>query len=202
MSGSVTMWLVEMKAGDGEAAQKLWERYVRKLISRARQKLHMLRKATSDEEDVVQSAFAVFFQCVEQGRFPKLNDRGDLWQILLMLVDRKSVDLLRRERAGKRGGGRVRGDSVLAATEDSASNNRVVQSLIDGEPTPEFAAIFAEEFERLLDALENDELRSIAIKKMECDTNNEIAHRLGVPLRTVERKLALIRRMWREDASV
>ena len=43
----------------------------------------------------------------------RLDDRGDLWQVLVMLTKRKAIGLLRREQAAKRGGGQVRGESAL-----------------------------------------------------------------------------------------
>src|SRR5262245_57219294 len=62
------------------------------------------------------------------------------------------------------------------------------------EPTPEFAAEVAEECRALLDRLGDDELRRIAVWKLEGYTNREIARGLGKSLATVERKLDLIRR--------
>ena len=63
------------------------------------------------------------------------------------------------------------------------------------EPTPEFAAQVAEEYERLLNFLDDDQ-RAIAVAKLEGLTNPEIAARLDRSLRTVERKLQLIRGIW------
>jgi len=62
------------------------------------------------------------------------------------------------------------------------------------------AAQIAEECRRLLAALDSDELRSIAVWKMEGDTTEEIAARIGRSPRTVERKLRMIRTLWEEQA--
>ena len=40
---SVTQWLDRLKAGDPAAAQKLWERYFRRLVGLARKKLQIGR---------------------------------------------------------------------------------------------------------------------------------------------------------------
>jgi len=48
----------------------------------------------------------------------------------------------------------------------------------------------------LLNALGNDLLRQVALAKMEGHSNEEIGQRFDLALRTVERKLALIRRVW------
>jgi DNA-directed RNA polymerase specialized sigma24 family protein len=75
--------------------------------------------------------------------------------------------------------------------------------VIGWEPTPEFAAQMAEECRRLLDALPDAEVRSIAVWKMEGRTTEEIADRLGVvprdPSGARERRLRLIRTLWGEE---
>jgi DNA-directed RNA polymerase specialized sigma24 family protein len=69
------------------------------------------------------------------------------------------------------------------------------------EPTPEFAAEVADECRRLLDGLGDPELRSIALWKMEGATDEEIAARLGYVLRTVQRRVQLIRRLWEKEGT-
>ena len=51
-----------------------------------------------------------------------------------------------------------------------------------------------------LDELQDPLLRSISIGKLEGYTHEELATRLNVSVRTVERKLHLIRRKWSEDS--
>ena len=63
-------------------------------------------------------------------------------------------------------------------------------------PTPEFAAMMAEECQRLLDALDDDSLRQVALSRMEGYTNDEIAAQLGCARRTIARRLELIRKTW------
>ncbi len=78
---------------------------------------------------------------------------------------------------------------------DGVADDVIGLALADG-PTPEFAAAAAEEFERLLDALQDDELRRVALDRLEGYTNDEIADRLGCARRTVARRLDLIKRVW------
>src|SRR6476646_9661876 len=99
MPGSVTTWIGELRQGNTAAAQQLWERYYGQLLQFARGT--PLREA--DEEDVALSAFHSF--CQTAARFPKLNGRNDLWQILIMLTARKASHERRRQKAQKRGGG-------------------------------------------------------------------------------------------------
>ena len=67
---------------------------------------------------------------------------------------------------------------------------------ITKEPSPVFAAQTAEECQRLMDCLDDDELRRVAQAKLECYTNEEIAEQLGCAIRTVKRRLSRIRSVW------
>jgi DNA-directed RNA polymerase specialized sigma24 family protein len=99
------------------------------------------------------------------------------------------------ERRQKRGGGTVRHLSTL---EDESG----LGEIIGREPTPQFAAQVAEEYRRMLDALGDDNLRAVAVAKMEGHTNAELAARMGVVERTIERRLGLIRQLWSEESAV
>ena len=136
-----------------------------------------MRRA-ADEEDAALSAFASFCRCAQLGRFPQLLDRDDLWQVLVVLTARKVHRLAAYAQAQKRGGGRQADTpppGAAAADEDSA-----LDQILSREPTPEFAAQVAEEYQRLLDGLADDQLRRVAVWKMEGYTNEEIATKLGV----------------------
>jgi DNA-directed RNA polymerase specialized sigma24 family protein len=184
--GSVTHWLDQLKAGDPAAAQPLWERYFERLVQLARQELRSAPRRLADEEDVALGAFDSFCRDARRGRFPQLADRDNLWRLLVVITAQKASDLKRHERAEKRGGGQ-------AAIGDLAQ-------ILGTEPSPEFAVQAAEECQRLLARLGVGDLRSIALWKMEGYSNEEIAAKLGCVVRTVERRLAVIRNLWsRED---
>jgi DNA-directed RNA polymerase specialized sigma24 family protein len=51
----------------------------------------------------------------------------------------------------------------------------------------------------LLERLDDTELCSIALLKMEGYSNREIAEKLSYTSRTVERRLRLIRALWEEE---
>jgi DNA-directed RNA polymerase specialized sigma24 family protein len=194
--GSITHWIGQLKAGDQAAAQDLWERYFKRLVGLARKKLEGTPRRAADEEDVALSAFDSFCRGVERGRFPKLQDRDDLWPLLVVITARKACDLAQHERREKRAGAILFSDLPGADGLSSFASDPAVQQIIGTEPTPAFAAQIADECRRLLDLLPDAELRSVAIWKMEGYTNDEIAARLQCVPRTVERKLRVIRSVW------
>ena len=73
-----------------------------------------------------------------------------------------------------------------------------IGAVLGQEPTPELAALVADECDQLLTALDDDAQRQIALLKLEGYTNREISEQLGCGLRTVERKLTRIRGKWAE----
>jgi DNA-directed RNA polymerase specialized sigma24 family protein len=191
---SVNNWLAQLKTGDQAAAQPLWQRYFRRMEALARKRLRGARRREADEEDVALSAFHSFCRGAEQGRFPLLADRDNLWRLLVVITARKALDLLERQRRLKRGGGRLRGESAFL--DPAGSGQDGIEQVVGDEPSPDFVAQVAEECQRLLDKLSDDELRSIAVWKLECDTNQEIAAKLGCSLARVERRLRVIRKLW------
>jgi hypothetical protein len=98
--GSVTRWVGGIKAGDPEAARRLWERYFAELVRLARARLRDAPRAAADEEDAALSAFDSLCRGAEQGRFPHLDDRADLWRVLVTITARKAADLRRSRPAG------------------------------------------------------------------------------------------------------
>jgi DNA-directed RNA polymerase specialized sigma24 family protein len=195
---SVTNWLVQLKEGNAAAAQPLWERYFTRMVALARKRLRGARRREADEEDVALSAFRSFCRGANEGRFPQLGDRDNLWQLLVVITARKALDLLARQGRLKRGGGAVRGESVL---DPAGAGDGGIEQVVGNEPTPAFTVEVAEQCQRLLGKLGDAELRDIAVWKMEGHTNEEVAGRLGVALATVERRLRVIRKLWEGEDS-
>jgi DNA-directed RNA polymerase specialized sigma24 family protein len=194
--GSVTRWIGDLVANSDpdSAAEKLWERYFERLVRLARDRVRAISHAPADAEDAALSAFDSFCRGVAAGRFHRLHDRDDLWPLLVTITARKAAAQVRRERRLKRGGGRVRGEQELARA--SPDDGFGLDEVVGREPTPELAAMMAEQYLRLLDRLADETLRMIAVWKLEGESNEAIAARLGCGRRTVERKLGVIRSIW------
>ena len=192
----VRLLLRELASGDEQAAQALWDRYFTRLTKVARKHLNGLPLRVADEEDVALSVIRSVQHGLGDGRYADLKDQEDLWRLLVTVTRNKATDHVRRERAQKRGGGRVRGESVFRQPGRGGSVEGMGR-VLGASPTPEFAAIMAETCRELFERLGDDTLRTIALSKMQGHSNEQIAKTLDCTKRTVERKLARIRERWR-----
>jgi DNA-directed RNA polymerase specialized sigma24 family protein len=191
---SVTRWLRQLQAGNEDAASQLWRRYFRRLTLLARRRLEPKDCRVSDEEDIAVSVFRCLCDGARRGQFDEMANRDELWQLLVTMTNHKAVDVARHQKQKKRGSGRVRGESAL-----NHAGAAGLDQMVSDEPSPEFLAMVAEEHHRLMSLLDDDCLRQTVLWKLEGYKNEEIAARLGVTCRSVERKLQRVRRIWSRE---
>jgi DNA-directed RNA polymerase specialized sigma24 family protein len=194
---SVTHWIAELRHGNREAVQHLWKEYFAQIVRVAAQKLRGRRRRADDEEDVALSAMHSALRRIEGGEYPRLNDRNDLWRMLMVITEHKSRHLVRDEGRQKRGSNRT----VLTECDAPDGDEAAIEQILSREPTPQFAAEMAEQCDRLLCSLADDDLRRLAILKMEGHSNEEIAVLMQCATRSVERKLHFIRTVWNKADS-
>jgi DNA-directed RNA polymerase specialized sigma24 family protein len=199
---SVTIWIQQLKEGDRAAIEKLWKLYFPRLVRQAQCWLRRTSVQVVDAEDIALSAFNSFCLRAEQGRFPKLFDRDDLWQLLVVIAYRKTCNHVKYEARRQPRNGRVYPISALAAA-DSDDWGTIFPCLIGRDPDPALVVQVAESWRRLLEMLPTQELRDIAVWKLEGYTNEEIAAKMnggeGCAEATVDRKLARIRKIWAKE---
>jgi RNA polymerase sigma factor (sigma-70 family) len=190
--GSVTRLLRQLQAGTPaereEAATAIVQRYFTRLEGLVRRRLSPRLRARVDAEDLALMTFQSFCLRMAGGKF-KLDDRDDFWRLLVKMAANKT----RREAAAQSAQKRD------ARRESSVEDEGFLSQLLDPRtPSPEETAVMVEEMSRLLDRLPDD-IRIIAVWKFEGYTNEEIAAKRGYTVRTIERKVELIRKKWRED---
>jgi DNA-directed RNA polymerase specialized sigma24 family protein len=161
LDGSITHCLHLLREGDPEAVRLIWERYFPRLVDQARFTLGAAARRASDEEDVALIAIDRFCRAAQQGRYPDLADRDGLWRLLLRITTRGALDVVRRERRQRRGGGDERHAHAGARDEPDR-----LSSVAGEEPSPALAAEMAETCRRLLDALHDRELQTLAVAKL------------------------------------
>ena len=196
---SVTQWIDGLRQGSEHSAQQLWERYFSQLVRIAGKKLPRGVRREFDEEDVALSAFDSLCRGIKAGRFPRLDDRDNLWSLLVVITARKAMRRMRAAATQKRGRGDVQGESAFAGWSDKEDpSGGGIEQVMGREPTADFAAEVSEESERLLSLLPDESMRQLATLKMEGFTHEEAAEHLQCGLRTVERRLRLIRQIWEQ----
>jgi RNA polymerase sigma factor (sigma-70 family) len=178
--GSITAWVNRLSAGDSDAAGPLWDRYFRRMVALAAGRLP---GRAGDAEDVALSAFFQFCRAAGEHRFARLASRDDLWHLLVVLTARKAIDWRKHLGARKRGGPTAELPDEVAGSGDD----------------PALAAVVADQIRALFDRLDDDDQRAIAQLKLDGYTNDEIAARMNCTVRTVCRRLALIRDIWEAD---
>jgi DNA-directed RNA polymerase specialized sigma24 family protein len=199
VASTITIWLERLKSGDPAAVGLLWDRFVPELVRLAQQKLRGLRHASADAEDVVLSVFDSFVRGIGREQFPRLDGRDDLGKILVTMTLRRAAEQWEREHRKKRGGGDLRGESVI--DDGSRKAPRGLDILPSDDPTPELAAIWAEEVARKLHVLRDRTpvLEQVALMRFDGYRVAEIAERLGRSIPYVERRLQDIRAAWTSD---
>jgi DNA-directed RNA polymerase specialized sigma24 family protein len=193
---SVAGLIKGLKAGEPKAAQQLWDRYCERLVGLARRKLRHVSRKMADEEDVALSAFNSLCVGAAKGRFPAVQDHQGLWGLLVFITAQKAADRIAYENRKKRGAGQVRGESAFVHKSESRAG---IDQLLAQEPGPATLNIWAEEYEHLLADLNDPVLRRIAEMSVQRYTVEEISQTLGLAVRTIQRKLNLIRKALRES---
>ena len=195
--GSVTKLIGRVQQGnDEDAFGELFRRYFPRLVGLARKRLAGIPDPEADEEDAALAAMASFCKRAPAGQFAQLTDRNSLWNLLATMTARKACQQIKRRTRPKRDvrrGGRSIHETACAGDES------LTDELFSREPTPEDAAMFADDWQRLFQLLDDVTLQQVALWTLEGYSTVEIAEKLGRNKRTVERKLDSIREIWNEE---
>ncbi|MCA9049141.1 MAG: hypothetical protein KDA89_10465 [Planctomycetaceae bacterium] len=190
-ANNVSHWIDLIKYGDSAAANRIWQHYFDRLVRSVRQRLKGQNRAVSDEEDIVLSVFDSFYAAAEQGRFPDLSDRHDLWRLLLRMSARKVIDKRRHDRRQRRGG-----DVEIHSL---GSDDEIIIEVIGNEPSPEMVLMMQESVEQFFSHFGVGHLHELAVAKLEGYSNAELSRRFECSERTIERRLHLIREKYQQE---
>jgi RNA polymerase sigma-70 factor (ECF subfamily) len=168
--------MARLRAGDDEAATRVFRRFARRLIALAEAHLSAGLRRKVDPEDVVQSVFKSFFRR-QADRPYEVDSWDDLWSLLALITVRKCCDRAQGFEAGKR-------------------NLRLEVPFTDEvfarDPTPSEAAMLAETLELVLRGLDERD-RTVVVLSLQGSTLPEISAELGCTERTVYRVLDRVR---------
>jgi DNA-directed RNA polymerase specialized sigma24 family protein len=187
--GSISQLFQLLQQGNSQSATEIFARYFPRLLKLA-QRVLAARTLPMEAEDAVQDAFLQFFNSVQLGTYDQPLRRDDLWRILSMITVQQSRKQLGREATAKRGGGRVRLESQMVS---AGSGTFRLDAQLGSLSTAECDLIFTEMLEQL-----GDELREVAILRLAGYTNPEIKVLLNSSLRSIERRVQIVRATWKE----
>jgi RNA polymerase sigma factor (sigma-70 family) len=168
-----------LRAGDAQATRAFWDQYGGLLQKVAERHLAGGLRRRVGPEDVVQSACRTFLRRAKGGEF-RLEDSEGLWRLLCAITLTKIREQARYHLRQKRG---LDQETPLEAPAGDSGGN--FQLAAPG-PTPAEAAEFADQFQQLLAALDEEERRIVDLKLQEF-THEEVAEQLGCSERTVRR---------------
>jgi DNA-directed RNA polymerase specialized sigma24 family protein len=190
-AGSVTILLQQIRRGQQDAVQPLFELYFRRLAALGKTLLPDRFRRVTDGEDLALEVLAAFFAAAGSGTLPELQTRSDIWRVLARRLQQRAASEIRRQTTQKAGDGRVRGESVFLSSSglDPAAG-------LDQTEDHRLDAALEELHHDLIERLEDTLLQNIASLLLEGHSVDEIAARLERSRATIYRKLELIREAW------
>ena len=186
--GSVSGWISQMRTGDPIAIGSLVTRYFGKLAQYANSKLRRGIRVTDDGEDIANSVLEIVTRCTSNGRYPNLQDRDDLWFLMIAIAQNKVIDSQRTELRRER-----KVASTHTMTDMLETYNMDLEKFLSNDEANsplklmEIVDCWEEQIKNLPDGS-----REVARLKMDGYNNREISDKLGMLYRTVDRKVQLI----------
>lgn len=194
MNGSITRLVRLLPDEPQQSMEELWRRFRDECIAVAERRVAADVQRAVDPDQIVNDAFLSFFHNVCDGKYPDLNDREAIWNLLSTMVCNEACNHVRKERRLKRGAGLRRGESVFIDTPGGIAGHCVDNTAPDSQL---LSSENARLVHRLIESLPND-LQTVARMKAEGESNITIARRLGCDPSTVGYRLEKIRRLWSE----
>jgi RNA polymerase sigma factor (sigma-70 family) len=167
-----------LRRGDEDVLAEFCDRYATALARVAEHNIAPALRRRFGGETVAQSACCSFLMRAREGRF-EIPDSESLWRLLCAITLRKVREKVRFHSRRRR----------AVQQEDDAGGSvdePLVERLADRGLGPGEALAIAEEFQDLLDGLDEEERRIVELKLQE-RSNAEIARELGCSERTVRR---------------
>ena len=190
--GSISRAIEHFCESENDASQLIWERYFERIRDFANGKIYPRHRRVFDGEDVAGSALLTLMDGLRKKKFPNINNREQLWQVLIVIATRKTLNNAKYYDRQKRGGGKVKGGSAV----DDGAQLKSLNSCFNQDEDPAKFIELELTCQELLNALPDDDYRQITLMRLAGFNNDEIGKRLGCSRRTIDRKLDAIRLVW------
>ena len=148
----VTNWFRELEKGDENAAEKLWEYCVPKMLAHSRRRLPASFCKVLDEEDIALSAFRSLCERARRGDLQSIQGRNELLKLLSVITTRKTLNYIKHETREKRGSGKVRGESWFSSAQngDGCHPNHGMDGCEGPSDSPALMAQYTEQCKQML----------------------------------------------------
>ncbi len=191
--GSVSGWISKMREGDADAICKLVSRYFGKLAQFAEAKVRRGIRIIDDGEDIALSVLQTIIRNSAKGKLPKLQDRDDLWFLMIVIaqhivIDRKRIAIKQEQRTAP----------IHTMTDLLETYNVNLEEFLTQDDSQERLMEIVDCWEELLRSLADDFDRETARLKMQGHSNREIANMLGTIPKKIDRKVKKIARRWED----
>jgi RNA polymerase sigma-70 factor (ECF subfamily) len=182
--------VARFRAGDEQAADELFHKYVGRLTALAQKRLSDRLARRVDADDIVQSAYRSFFIHARDGAYT-LKESGDLWRLLVVITLNKLRRQVERNTAGKRA---MNNEQSFRA---DASATSLRPEAVAAEPTPDDALAVVEEVQQLMQGLTPSQCQMLELR-LQGYTVDEIAAQVNRSERGVRRLLDKIKERLQE----
>jgi len=200
-------------AGEDDALAEYLVRYKGKILRAANRSLCKLSidEADLDVEGAVDLAFGEVCQLRNRCILDSIADSDEFLKLMIQHTEWIINDQKKRSAAAKRGGlrganacwakGRRHDEAAVAPVTVMGHHRTEVDlgEVVSREPPVEDVLVTDLEIQALLERLPDDVHRTILKMRFQRYSIEEIAHRLGVVRRTIERKLENIERIYLKD---
>lgn len=170
--------------------QQVFDVYFSRLTGLGRKLLNSGQRRVADEEDLAVQVLASFLTEAAAGELPPLHSRHDVWRLLSKRLRQRSSNQRRDQSRQKRGADRVLGESVFRSP-DGLWNTSGINQLPDNK-LESLAQLHAD----LVDCLNDETLRQLALLLLQGFTIDEISEKLKKSRATIYRKMSLIKDAW------
>ena len=132
---SITRILTSTQAVDEAGAEAIWNEFLPRLLAVIESRLRDMPKRVVDRDDIAQNAMHSLFKGLQGQQFESVSNCDELWRLLVTITVRKVNRQRRRSLAAKRGGGKVRGESVF----ENENNAYGINQILDANSLPQSA---------------------------------------------------------------
>jgi RNA polymerase sigma factor (sigma-70 family) len=201
-SHSITLLINQLFSQDAairsQAETAIYARFSPMLLAWLARRLAPGVRRREGPEDIVNAAFYAAFESLRlrQGRGELApQDRTALKKLLRAIAYRMLCNAVEWHSAQRRD---YRRERIIALAEARGGDSSSAWMLLDEVPAPrspqEMQSLLEEALEPILKALHDPDLQEITRRCLEEETTGEIAERLGLTQRTVQRRIKAIRR--------